>query len=141
MYHVLFQVAWCAARTTSAAGNLLPVTFDTLLVNEGPSASARPWQPGDNSALLPVTGVYFIHVSVGLQANQAVTFGVRRNTAYDFFAARRTTSHNNLDVTSRSALRRYNNNDVLTVGTNGFARIYSNSRMQTAFMGFLLYED
>ena len=110
-------------------------------MNVGPVRQLPPWKPVSNRIEIPQGGTYFIHLSVGLEPNQPVNYGLRKNSLYEFFAARKTSKHNDKDVTARSAIRKYTANDILTIGTNGYSRIYSDARMQTTFIGFLLYEQ
>ena len=132
----MFQVAWSVARTTSSGTPLDPLAYDQVLVNSG-----NMWHSSNNSAVIPITGFYFIHIGEGVPTNTRVhlTLHENNNSATSLGLLQPSTNHNGIDTTSRSAILHMSSGDVVTI--NGRTRVYSDSGLQTIFIGFLLYRD
>ena len=86
-----------------------------------------------------MTGYYFIHFSQGVVQGQSdvwmsLVIGENKDSIALF---RNSSSHNGIDMLSRSGLIRLEAGDILKIRLNNGC--YSDSMMQTSFMGFFLY--
>ena len=125
----MLQIAWCVARTAGSSGRMDPLSFPSVILNEGGA-----WCSAYNYVVIPRTGLYFIHVSVGVGSNSVVEYNVVQsgNVIYDIS---RDYTSTGVDTLSRTGLLRLTSGTQLKITSYP---TYSNSLMQTSFMGFFI---
>ena len=131
---MLFQVVWCVARKTNSTGQLNPLDYEEVLVNEG-----NAWNISSNTVVIPHTGYYLVHFAVGIPANTIAVYNLYVGGSEMITSLYRgRTEHNGTDTIGKTILRKFRADDVLHVKTN--YNTFSDSRLLTNFMGLLLYE-
>ena len=123
------QIAWSVARTNSSSF-FFTLPFPVVIINEG-----GPWRAPYNEVRITRSGLYFIHMSVGVPARQSVNYSLQQSSSYVFDIYRPSTRHTGVDTLSRTGMLQLTVLTRLTIRSNP---TYSDSRMQTSFMGFLI---
>ena len=109
-----------------------PLVYNRILVNEG-----NAWNPDTNTVTIPYTGYYLIHYGVGVPAGTYVQHLLYSSgTTVTILYSRDV--HNGVDTLSKTVIRRFVAGSVLKIRT--YHNTFSNSHIQTTFMGLLLYE-
>ena len=119
-------------RTSNSTGDQNPLLYNRVLVNEG-----NAWNPDTNTVVIPYTGYYLIHYGGGA-AGTEVYLQLYSDTTTVTLLYRESTVHNGVDTMSKSIVRRFTAGNKLKIRT--FYNTFSDSNMQTTFMGLLLYE-
>ena len=110
-----------------------PLVYNRILVNEG-----NAWKPHNNTVVIPYTGYYLIHYGGGVHAGTNLWLQLYSDTTTVTVLYRRSTVHNGVDTMSKSIVRRFTAGNELKIKT--WSNTFSDSNMQTTFMGLLLYE-
>ena len=126
-------MAWCVARTSNSSGFMDPMVYDRILVNEG-----NAWKPGINKVVIPYTGYYMVHYGMGVHAGTGVYQQLSSDGITVTILFRVNTVHNGVDTMSKTIVRRFTAGNVLKIYNYGY-NTFSNTNMQTSFMGLLLY--
>ena len=123
------QVAWSVARTSSQSWGR--VQYPVVLVNEGGA-----WKPSSNKAVIPRDGYYFLHVGGAVPSTVGAYLSLKVNQKRMFITIHYNKNHNGTDTMSRSGILKLSVGDELKVYVNN--HLYSDNRMQTIFIGFLI---
>ena len=128
-------MAWSVARTTSHTGAAAPLTFPTVLVNQGGA-----WSTTSQTATIPRSGTYFLHIGTGASAGKYVNFNLQRDGITQFDIIMRSTTLNGVDTLSRTGILNLSTGWVLRIMQNGGDEYqsFSDAGMQAVFIGFLL---
>ena len=129
---LLFQVAWCVARASNS-GSMFPLVYYRIVVNEG-----NAWNPDTNTVTIPNTGYYLVHYGAGVPAGTRVYHRLYSSGTLVTDLYRYSRVHNGVDTVGKTVIRRFTGSSVLKIRT--YHNTFSNSRLQTTFMGLLLYE-
>ena len=125
----LLQVAWSVARITDQDDPVNPLSYPVVLVNEGDH-----WNQSTHTVTIPVSGYYFIHLSAGVLPSDDLTLDL-----LDFNMIHRDYRvHDGVDTIGRSVIRQYTAGTLVSVSLVE-GGVYSDDRMQTTFIGLLLY--
>ena len=108
-----------------------PLSFPSVILNEGGA-----WRSAYNYVVIPRTGHYFIHVSVGVGSGRNVEFNVvNGQTNSVFYDISRDYTSSGVDTLSRTGLLRLTSGTRLKITSDP---TYSSSLKQTSFMGFFI---
>ena len=129
----VLQVAWCVARTSSSTGHSYPLTYDRVLVNEG-----NAFNPDTSKVVIPYTGYYLVHFGGGVAAGTRAWHALYSDGTLLTLLYRGSRVHNGIDTISKTVVRRFAGGTVVKV--RSWYDTFSNSHMQTTFMGMLLYQ-
>ena len=110
-----------------------PLVYNRILVNEG-----NAWNPDTNTVVIPYTGYYLVHYGGGVGAGTQLWLQLYSDTTKVTLLYRESTVHNGVDTMSKSIVRRFTAGNKLKIKTR--SNTFSDSNMQTTFMGLLLYE-
>ena len=110
-----------------------PLIYNRILVNEG-----NAWNPDTNTVTIPYTGYYLIHYGGGAPARTWVQHHLYSSGTLVTVLYRNSRVHNGVDTLSKTVIRRFVAGNVLKITTP--YSTFSNSMMQTTFMGLLLYK-
>ena len=110
-----------------------PVVYNRILVNEG-----NAWNPDTNTVTIPYTGYYLIHYGAGVPAWTYVQHNLYSSGTSVTILLRNNRVHNGVDTLSKTLIRRFVAGNVLKIHTA--YNTFSNSHIQTTFMGLLLYK-
>ena len=110
-----------------------PLVYNRILVNEG-----NAWKPHNNTVVIPYTGYYLVHYGGGVPAGTFVRLQLYSDTTKVTLLYRDSRVHNGVDTMSKSIVRRFTAGNKLNIET--WWNTFSDSNMQTTFMGLLLYE-
>ena len=135
------HVAWTLLRTRSLSGDSEDwdhVTFDVVKVLEGATV--------ENSVLLiPQTGYYFIHITVGAAAGRRCLVSMYVNGILARYVGvfRGSQTHSGVDTLSAGSVYRLEEGDRVSVSAllSGNHTVYSDRLGLTKFVGFLLLEQ
>jgi hypothetical protein len=131
---LLLPVSWCVASETTYAGTTDPVPFDVVLTNEG-----NGWNAITNIFTVPVTGVYYIHMTAGIYYPYPTKMELLVNGVVKANVYRSSVTHNNVDTRSRAIILPLNENDQLKIRIPSGYRLYSDGNRYTIFSGFRIY--
>lgn len=133
-------IAWAAYRTSgySSPYDLNPVTYDTVLVNDGDAYA-------NGYFTAPVRGAYFVHLGVGARRYKPIDYNLmvqRTNGARERVADiyRQATNYNGEDTLSRSLILELRAGEKLYVVSSGNSAFHSDPHKQTSFIGYILYK-
>ena len=102
-------------------------------MNEG-----NAWNPDTNTVTIPYTGYYLIHYGAGVPAGTYVQHELHSSGTKVTILLRYSRVHNGVDTVGKTVIRRFTGGSVLKIYT-GY-NTFSNSHIQTTFMGLLLYK-
>ena len=122
------------ALKSNKTDNVAVVNFEEVLVNEG-----NAWNPAYGYVIIPYTGYYLFHLSVGAPAGTLVVTYAISGGKLAFNLYRGSNTHNGVDTMSKTVVKKFTAGDSIKVFTE--ETLFSNNQMQTAFLGLLLYED
>ena len=130
--HIL-QVAWSVASSTRVSSRMGNIAYDRVLVNLG-----NAWNPSTNTVTIPQTGFYFLHIGAGVYPEQQALIYLYVNNIRQFSLLHHSRNHNGVDTRSRSGILHLSSGAQLRTGFGSYD-LYSDSGLQTIFIGFLLY--
>ena len=132
--NLLQPISWCVATESSATGLLNPVPFDIVLINEGGG-----WNIAINVYLVPTSGVYYVHLSAGINLGDDTNMELLVNNVATINVYRSSLSHNGIDNRGRSYILRLQANDQLQIRLPTGFSLFSNANRITMFSGFRIY--
>jgi hypothetical protein len=93
---VRHQVAWSVAKVKNSCGVFFSITYQRVLIND-----CGAWRDDTNQAIIPHTGLYYLHLIVYAQANASMQVLVTTNNATTLFTVNYLFT-NNFSVHARS---------------------------------------
>jgi len=133
-------VAWSVFRTTGLTnGPLNPVSFEEVFINI--NANGGGWNSATNRYTVPLSGVYYVHMTAGFQISTVDTgLFLLLNDSLVMNVMIGTGGRGGYDTRGKSAILRLSQNDDLRfVVPTGFA-VFSNANRITSFSGFRLHD-
>ena len=132
-------ISWCIIKATPVNiiinGPVDPLTFDTILVNQG-----FGWNGVTNRFITPSAGIYYIHLTAGIGATKPTNMVLLVNGSPIVNVYRQFTSHLGYDVRSRAAILRLRQNDELRISLLSGYYLETNTNGYIGFGGFRLYQ-
>ena len=121
------------ASSSGTFGFRNPVPFPIVIVNEG-----NAWDPSFSRVEIPISGLYFIHMSVGAPPGGSVNhnFAISVGPSVVFEINRVSTDHNGVDTLSRTGLMDFSTGTLLNVITD--FNTYSDDGLLLTFIGFFV---
>ena len=132
------QHAWSVYRT----GNVNPVSnpIDPLSFQGAEVNTPGDYNFTDHHVHISQSGLYYVHLSVGVQAGFAIeAFIVRDISKTEAEITRSSTSHNGADMASQGLLIELSAGNTLKIVLGANSGLYSDTDKQTTFTGVLLY--
>ena len=131
------QRAWSVSINTSWYGKLFlsPVPFNEVLVN----VPSYTWDKVRHHYRVVSAGIYYVTLTAGAQPGLPVYLSIMVNGERRASLSRRSTSHNGVDMLSRSIIMHLKAGQLVTIGAEGATAFYSTRERQTSFSGFLLF--
>ena len=111
---------------------MYPLVYNRILVNEG-----NAWNPDTNTVTIPYTGYYLIHYGMGVHAGTRGRHYLYSSGNLLTILRRYSNVHNGVDTLSKTLIRRFVAGNVLSIYNE--YNTFSNSHIQTTYMGLLLY--
>ncbi len=130
----IVPLSWSVACEQSYVGQVDPVPFDVVFVNQG-----QGWDIVANTYTVIADGVYYIDITAGMVANFPTKLELLVNGVVQTNILRESSNHNNIDTRSRSIILRLTQNQVVRLRLPTGYRLYSNTARVTKFTGFRLY--
>jgi hypothetical protein len=91
---VRHQVAWSVALLESVCGSFYPLTYKLVSVNDGGA-----WQSDTSQAVIPLTGLYYLHLNVNDRSNASMQVLVTVNNATTLFTVNYLLTYSALELT------------------------------------------
>jgi hypothetical protein len=132
-------VAWYVNRITGlTTGPVDPLPFEEVFVNLKDNGGG--WDPIENKYYVPLNGVYFIHLTAGLQTGTSTGLIVLRNDDPLMDVTIGGEGRNGYDTRGRAIITRLFQGDELRVLLPGGFSVFSSSNRITSFTGFKLHD-
>ena len=125
-------VAFSVSRDSFIAGDVDPVPFTLLLVNEGSA-----YDVFTHRVTTPSTGIYFLSFSAGGMTQQQTNITLYKNLQPFVDLRRDSTIQTGDDVLSRGIMMPLNQGDILHLASNVNSISLSSELKETTFSGFL----
>ena len=134
------RVAWFSYRTepwqASHGTSFNPITFDSVSINEGDA-----YNTSSHTVVLPYSGVYFVHVSVGVVTERKMWIQIRHNGVNIGSVARLDDQQPWEDVVSRGVMFEGEEGDTVHLWADACptcALFSTPTGKETTFMGMLI---
>ena len=134
------RVAWFSYRTepwqASHGPSFNPITFDSVSINEGDA-----YNTSSHTVVLPYSGVYFVHVSVGVVTERKMWIQIRHNGVNIGSVARLDDQQPWEDVVSRGVMFEGEEGDTVHLWADACptcALFSTPTGKETTFMGMLV---
>ena len=125
-------VAFSVSRDSFIAGDVDPVPFTLLLVNEGSA-----YDVFTHRVTAPSTGIYFVSFSSGGMTQQQTNITLYKNLQPFVNLRRDSTIQAGDDVLARGIMMRLNQGDILHLSSGANSIALSSELMETSLSGFL----
>ena len=129
-------IAWCVGRKKNRilTGELYPVEFDDILINQG-----NGWNENTNRYLVPLAGVYYIHLTTGTSYSRS-KLELMRN-GLPVMNVQVESNNTGLFLTGRAIILRLKKYEELCLRLPfGYYIAVSNGHKYVSFTGFRIYE-
>ena len=124
-------LSWSVASVASVTGPAYPVAFPVQILDRG-----FGWDKISNTYVVPEDGVYYIHLTAGVNTAQRTNLELQVNTVTIANVYMSSTDHNGFKTRSRAIIIRLNTGDVLRCNLPTGFFLYSNNNRITMFTGF-----
>jgi hypothetical protein len=132
-------VAWCLFSTVGlTTGPVDPLSFQEVFVNLKDNGGG--WDPIENKYYVPLSGVYYIHLTAGLQTGTSTGLIVLKNDYPLMDVTIGGEGRNGYDTRGRAIITRLFQGDELRVLLPGGFSVYSSGNRITSFTGFKLHD-
>ena len=133
--HRSVPISWWVGRGRDGfvQGELYPVEFDNMLINQG-----NGWNETTNSYLVPLAGVYYIHLTTGTYYFRS-KLELMRN-GLPIMNVQVESDATSTFVTSRALILRLQKHEKLCIRLPSGYMVYSNGNIYVSFSGFRIYE-
>ena len=124
-------VAFSVARDETLSGYANPVPFIVELYNEG-----LGYDNESHKFTAPSSGIYYFTFSLGLLSEGTANFTIFKNNERFGSLYRTSTSHDGIDMMSRSMLLFLDEDDDVYMVNDDKQDVWSSPQLQTSFSGF-----
>ena len=129
-------ISWCVIEAAQVNiiinGPVDPLTFDTILVNQG-----LGWNGVINRFITPSAGIYYIHLTAGIAPTKPTNMVLLVNGSPFLNVYRQFTSHQGYDVRSHATILRLRQNDELRISLlSGYYLATTTGNGYIGFTGF-----
>ena len=124
-------VVFSVARNSMLRGNVNPVIFNQILLND-----YSHFNVSTNKFTAPSSGIYYFTLSVGVSSGLPVELMLYVNNVPFTSIIRESTARTGTDVIGRSIMMNLNKSDTVHVGNKRNTLVYSSQLLETSFAGF-----
>ena len=124
-------VVFSVARNPILGGNVNPVPFNQILVND-----YSHYDVSTNKFTAPSSGIYFFTFSSGVSGGLPVELMLYVNDVPFTSIIRESTARTGTDVIGRSIMMNLNKSDTVHIGNKRNTLVYSSQLLETSFAGF-----